>query len=60
MNNKLKNVIDQYKNDRFETQNLHIRNESFSPGAVLDESLELSSVRNVSLFDLNFISVDFV
>ena len=59
MNKEFKNVIDQYKNGRLETQNLQIRNESFSTGAVLDESLELSSFRNVSLLDLNFTNVDF-
>jgi len=59
MNKELKNVIDQYKNGRLETQNFQIRNESFSTAAVLDESLELSSFRNVNLLDLNFTNVDF-
>jgi len=59
MNKELKNVIDQYKNGRLETQNLQIHNKSFSTGAVSDEFLELSSFRNVNLINLHFTNVDF-
>jgi len=60
MNKEFKNRIDQYKNVGLEMQNLQICNQSFSTRAVLDESLELSAFKNVSLLDLHFTNVDFV
>ena len=54
MNNKFKNMIDQYKNGQTKSCN-----ESFSAETILDGFLELSSFTNVNFLDLNLTNVNF-
>ena len=54
MNNKFKNIMDQYRNGQ-----LKVRNESFSTETILDGFLALSSFTNVNFLDLNLTNVDF-